>query len=130
MMITVIFGIIITVLIQFVSEQAVSLFTSDRDVIILGGQYIRGYILDIVFAGIHFCFSGYFCALGRSEFSFIHNTISIIFARIPGAYFTSKLFPHTLFPMGLATTAGSLVSVIICMGVFIYLRRKKAVKAV
>lgn len=130
MMITVIFGIIITVLIQFVSEQAVSLFTSDRDVIILGGQYIRGYILDIVFAGIHFCFSGYFCALGRSEFSFIHNTISIIFARIPGAYFTSKLFPHTLFPMGLATTAGSLVSVIICVGVFIYLRRKKAVKAV
>lgn len=130
MMITVIFGIIITVLIQFVSEQAVSLFTSDRDVIILGGQYIRGYILDIIFAGIHFCFSGYFCALGRSEFSFIHNTISIIFARIPGAYFTSKLFPHTLFPMGLATAAGSLVSVIICMGVFVYLRRKKAVKAV
>lgn len=130
MMITVIFGIIITVLIQFVSEQAVSLFTSDRNVIILGGQYIRGYILDIIFAGIHFCFSGYFCALGRSEFSFIHNTISIIFARIPGAYFTSKLFPHTLFPMGLATAAGSLVSVIICMGVFIYLRRKKAVKAV
>ena len=130
MMITVVFGIIITVLIQFVSEQAVSLFTSDRDVIILGGQYIRGYILDIVFAGIHFCFSGYFCALGRSEFSFIHNTISIIFARIPGAYFTSKLFPHTLFPMGLATTAGSLVSVIICIGVFIYLRKKRAVKAV
>lgn len=130
MIITLVFGIIITVLIQFVSEQAVSLFTSDRDVIILGGQYIRGYILDIVFAGIHFCFSGYFCALGRSEFSFIHNTISIIFARIPGAYFTSKLFPHTLFPMGLATTAGSLVSVIICIGVFIYLRKKRAVKAV
>ncbi len=130
MMITVIFGIIITVLIQFVSQQAVSLFTSDRDVIILGGQYIRGYILDIIFAGIHFCFSGYFCALGRSEFSFIHNTISIIFARIPGAYFTSKLFPHTLFPMGLATTAGSFVSVIICIGVFIYLRKKRAVKAV
>ena len=129
MMITVIFGVIITVLIQIVSEQAVSLFTSDRDVIILGGQYIRGYILDIIFAGIHFCFSGYFCALGRSEFSFIHNTISIIFARIPGAYFTSKLFPHTLFPMGLATTAGSFVSVIICIGVFMYLKKKRAIKA-
>ena len=129
MIITVIFGVIITVLIQFVSEQAVSLFTSDRDVIILGGQYIRGYILDIIFAGIHFCFSGYFCALGRSEFSFIHNTISIIFARIPGAYFTSKLFPHTLFPMGLATTAGSFVSVIICIGVFMYLKKKRAIKA-
>ena len=30
----------------------------------------------------------------------------------------------TLFPMGLATTAGSFVSVIICIGVFIWMQRK------
>lgn len=129
MMITVIFGVIITVLIQIVSEQAVSLFTSDRDVIILGGQYIKGYIWDIIFAGIHFCFIGYLCSIGISVVSFIDNFISIVFVRIPGAYFMSKLFPHTLFPMGLATTAGSFVSVIICIGVFMYLKKKRAIKA-
>ena len=129
MMITVIFGVIITVLIQIVSEQAVSLFTSDRDVIILGGQYIRGYIWDIIFAGLHFCFIGYLCAIGISVVSFIDNFISIVFVRIPGAYFMSKLFPQTLFPMGLATTAGSFVSVIICIGVFMYLKKKRAIKA-
>ena len=30
----------------------------------------------------------------------------------------------TLFPMGLATTAGFFVSVIICIGVFIWMQRK------
>ena len=117
------FGIIIALLTQFISEQAVSLFTPDTVVIMLGGQYLRGYIWDALFAGIHFCFSGYFCACGRSEISFIHNISAIALVRIPGVYLTSKLFPDTLFPMGLATAAGSLLSVIICVIAFALLKK-------
>ena len=116
------FGIIIALLTQFISEQAVGLFTPDTVVIMLGGQYLRGYIWDALFAGIHFCFSGYFCACGRSEISFIHNISAIALVRIPGVYLTSKLFPDTLFPMGLATAAGSLLSVIICVIAFALLK--------
>ena len=118
------FGVIIALLTQFISEQAVGLFTPDTVVITLGGQYLRGYIWDALFAGIHFCFSGYFCACGRSEISFIHNISAIALVRIPGVYLTSKLFPDTLFPMGLATAAGSLLSVIICVIAFALLRRR------
>ena len=117
------FGIIIALLTQFISEQAVGLFTPDAIVIMLGGQYLRGYIWDALFAGIHFCFSGYFCACGRSEISFIHNISAIALVRIPGVYLTSKLFPDTLFPMGLATAAGSLLSVIICVIAFALLKK-------
>ena len=117
------FGIIIALLTQFISEQAVSLFTPDTVVIMLGGQYLRGYIWDALFAGIHFCFSGYFCACGRSEISFIHNISAIALVRIPGVYLTSKLFPDTLFPMGLATAEGSLLSVIICVIAFALLKK-------
>ena len=117
------FGIIIALLMQFISEQAVGLFTPDVIVITLGGQYLRGYIWDALFAGIHFCFSGYFCACGRSEISFIHNISAIALVRIPGVYLTSKLFPDTLFPMGLATAAGSLLSVIICVIAFALLKK-------
>ena len=117
------FGIIIALLTQFISEQAVGLFTPDVIVITLGGQYLRGYIWDALFAGIHFCFSGYFCACGRSEISFIHNISAIALVRIPGVYLTSKLFPDTLFPMGLATAAGSLLSVIICIIAFALLKK-------
>lgn len=117
------FGIIIALLTQFISERAVGLFTPDAVVITLGGQYLRGYIWDALFAGIHFCFSGYFCACGRSEISFIHNISAIALVRIPGVYLTSKLFPDTLFPMGLATAAGSLLSVIICVIAFALLKK-------
>ena len=87
-----------------------------------GGAYLQGYIFDCIFAGIHFCFSGYFCACGRSELSFLHNVVSIVTARIPLVYLTSIWYPMTLFPMGLATATGSLVSVVICISAFLYLR--------
>ena len=50
---------------------------------------------------------------------------SIVCARVPLAYLASKYYPDTLFPMGLASTAGSCVSVIICVGVYIWMRRKE-----
>ena len=118
------FGLMVSIITQFVSEPVVNLFTSDKTVIVMGGEYLRGYIWDCMLAGIHFCFSGYFCACGRSELSFMHNMITLFFARIPGVYLASAMYPHTLFPMGLVTAAGSLVSVIICLIAFAWLQRQ------
>lgn len=123
-LITVVFGLIVVITIQFISVPVVGLFTTDAEVARLGGQYIRGYIWDCIFAGVHFTFSGYFCACGRSEFSFLHNIIAILLVRIPGVYLTSIWFPDTLFPMGIATACGSLTSLIICLLVFRYLKKK------
>ena len=118
------FGLCMSVLVQFIAEPMVGLFTPDAAVAVAGGGYLRGYILDCMFAGIHFSFSGYFCACGKSGLSFLHNVIAIVAARIPGAYFMSALFPETLFPMGLATAAGSLVSVIVCVIAYFVCCRK------
>lgn len=123
-MIAVGFGIIVSVLVQFFAEPVVGLFTTDQLVQIMGGQYFRGYIWDCVFAGIHFSFSGYFCAYGRSEFSFLHNITAIVLVRVPGVYLMSKLFADTLYPMGLATACGSLLSVVICVVVYHYLKSR------
>ena len=109
------FGIVVSIAMQFMADSVVGLFTSDAAVIVAGGQYLRGYIFDCIFAGMHFSFSGYFCAIGRSELSFIHNIIAIALVRVPGVYLTSVMFPTTLLPMGLATATGSLVSVIVCL---------------
>ena len=118
------FGVFITIVIQFVAEPVVGLFTDSAAVAAAGGQYLRGYILDCCFAGLHFCFSGYFCAIGRSELSFLHNITAVVLVRVSGAYLMSKWFPTTLLPMGLATAAGSLLSVIICVIAFLVLRRR------
>ena len=127
--ITVSFGIVVSVLMQFFAEPMVALFTDAETaagaaVVILGGQYLRGYIWDSIFAGVHFSFSGYFCACGKSEISFLHNVCAIVLIRIPGAYLASKWFPDTLFPMGLATAAASLLSIAICVIAYGILSRK------
>ena len=125
------FGILAVVVVQFTAEPFVSLFTSrdaagGAEVIRAGGQYLRGYIWDCVFAGIHFSFSGYFCACGKSGLSFLHNILAITLVRVPGVYLTAQLFPATLFPMGLATAAGSLLSVLICLAAFAVLHHSTA----
>lgn len=119
------FGLSMAVLIQFSASSFVALFTADSAVILLGAQYLRGYIWDCFLGGIHFSFSGYFCALGKSGISFLHNLLSIVLVRVPGAYFMSKLFPENLFPMGIATACGSLLSVIVCVTAFCIIRKKK-----
>lgn len=117
-------GGLFAVVFQFASAPFLSLFTSDAEVVRLGEQYLKTYVLDCVFAGVHFPFSGFFSAMGMSMLSFIHNVSSILLVRIPGAYLASKFFPATLYEMGLAAPAGSLLSSLICAALYLMLRRK------
>ena len=116
-LITCTYGIVVVIVMQFIASGL-------SNVVLLGTQYMRSYIIDTMFAGVHFCFSGYFAAYGKSYIGFLHNIISITFVRVPGSYLASKLFPGTLFPMGLAAPAGSVLSVVICVAAFVYLKRR------
>lgn len=119
------FGVIISVAIQFLAPSVVRPFTSDEAVVLAGASYIRGYIFDCLFAGVQFSFSGYFCAYGKSGLSFLHNVLSILIVRIPGAYLASKFFPQTLLPMGLASACGSLFSIIVCVIAYSWLKKQQ-----
>ena len=121
-LITSVYGIIISLIVQFTAPHILQAFTGDDTVVLLGTQYIHSYIWDCIFAGIHFSFTGYFCAYGKSYIGFIHNIIAIILVRIPGSYLASRYFPHTLFPMGMAAPAGSLLSVLICLIAYFWLK--------
>ncbi|MBE5974571.1 MAG: MATE family efflux transporter [Paenibacillaceae bacterium] len=123
-LITVVFGTVSAVIMQFSAGSVMGLFTDNTKVILLGRQYMSSYVWDCIFAGIHFCFSGYFCAYDLSGISFIHNSVSIICARIPLAYLASIYFADTLFPMGIAAPVGSILSVVICISVFIWLSKR------
>lgn len=125
LVIAVTFGVVVSVIIQFIAPWVVGLFTSDEAVIRSGTQYLKGYVLDTIFAGIHFSFSGYFCALGLSGISFIHNIIAIVLVRIPGVYLLSSLYSDNLLPVGLATVSGSILSALICTVAYWIIGRKK-----
>lgn len=121
------FGALISVVVQFCSGSIVGIFERNEQVITLGSQYLKSYIWDCLFAGIHFCFSGYFCACEHSGISFLHNSLSIILARVPLAYVFSNMYTDTLFPMGMAAPIGSILSVFICIIAYVILRRKEKV---
>lgn len=113
------FGAVVFTVCQFWAERILQFFSSNEpQVIILGAGYLRAYTLDCIFAGVHFCFSGFFCAYGKSFYSFIHNILSIVIFRIPGALLASIKFPQTLYPMGLAAPIGSFFSIIVCLFLF------------
>lgn len=121
----VIWGLGAVVVMYLDARPFIGLFSADAEVTLLGSQYMQGYVWDCIFAGIHFSFSGYFCAYGLSGISFVHNSLSIICVRIPWAYLASKNYADTLFPMGLASPAGSALSVLICVTVFVWLERRR-----
>lgn len=124
MLISSAYGLIVAVTLQIVPEAVIRLFTNNPQVIDQGCDYLRGYVWDCIFAGIHFCFSGFFTACGYAMISFLHNCISIVCARVPLAWLSSSLFPETLYPMGLSTCIGSLISCLICIGAYWWLKRK------
>ena len=118
------YGIAVVLVIELVAEPLLGCFTTDAAVVLMGCQYIRGYIVDTIFAGIHFSFTGYFAACGKSYIGFLHNIIAIVLVRVPGSYLASRLFAGTLLPMGLAAPAGSLLSVMICVAAYRWMKRR------
>lgn len=124
MLITSVYGLVVSIILQFIPQVAVGLFTSDSQVLAQGSDYLRGYVWDCIFASLHFCFSGFFTACGYALISFLHNSLSIVCARVPLAWLSSMLYPDTLYPMGLSTCAGSFISCLICIGAYWWLKRK------
>lgn len=123
-MITAGVGVVAATLCQFIPHFAVSIFSDNEAVVRSGADYLRSYSWDCALAGVHFCFSGFFTASNRSLVAFTHNVLSIVCARIPLCYFLSAAYATTLYPMGFASPAGSLLSVLICVTVYVWLSRK------
>ena len=122
MKVTLAWGLFCFLCCQLFPGQLVGLFRREEEIIAAGSIYLRSYSLDCIFAAVHFVFSGYFCGCGRSMISFIHNIISVVLVRVPGAWYASVSHPESLFFMGLAAPMGSLLSVFICLIFYLKLR--------
>lgn len=123
-LISVLAGTLFSVICNLFAQDILRLFVREEPAVVtLGAQYLSAYVLDCIFAGIHFCFSGYFCACEKPALSFIHNIASIVVVRIPLVWFASIRWPSNLYPMGLGAPLGSLLSAILCVVFFLVLER-------
>ena len=128
LVITCTYGLLMVAIWELFPEAAVGIFSDDPVVVEKGAVYLQGYVYDCLFAGIHFCFTGFFAACGYSIISFGYNFLSVILVRIPFAYFASEMYPDTLYPMGVTTCFGSIFSVVICVFVYRWMVRHQKFK--
>ena len=55
-----------------------------------------------------------------------HNVLAVALIRVPGAWLLSNAYSDTLFPMGIASPCGSILSAVICVVAFTVLNRRGA----
>ncbi|MBQ4578533.1 MAG: MATE family efflux transporter [Clostridia bacterium] len=101
-----------------------AIFTTDGQVIRAAGLYMRTYSVDCVLVAFVFSFNNYFSGCGNAVISMVHNIIATFAVRIPVTLLMSRVEGASLLHMGLAAPAASLLSILICAGYFLRLRKK------
>ena len=103
-----------------------SVFSKDLDVIAASHSYLKAYAIDCLLTPFLFCFTGYFNGCEKTFFVMLQGIIGAFCVRIPVAWMISRMAGATLFQIGLGTPASSLVQIILCVGMFLYLGKRKA----
>lgn len=103
-----------------------SVFSKDPDVITASHSYLKAYAIDCLLTPFLFCFTGYFNGCEQTFFVMLQGIIGAFCVRIPVAWMISRMAGATLFQIGLGTPASSLVQIILCVGMFLYLEKRKA----
>ena len=123
------FGLLVCGFANLFPEVLPAIFTTDGEVIRAAGLYMRTYSVDCILVSFVFSFNNYFSGCGNAVISMIHNVIATFAVRIPVTLVMSRLPGASLLHMGLAAPAASLLSIIICAGYFLWLRKKTNIPA-
>ena len=97
-----------------------NIFTKDMDVIEQAFQYLKAYAIDTFFTAILFCYIGYYNGCGKTFFVMIQGIVGAFCVRVPVVLLMSNLANTTLFHIGLATPASSIVQILLCVFFMLY----------
>lgn len=107
------FGVLMFLLIQTWAEWAVSLFSRDAQVIYHGALYVRSYSIDCILVSLVFCLNGFFSGCGRTTFTMVNCLAATFLVRVPVVLLMSMIPGVTLYQIGLAAPAASLLQIVI-----------------
>lgn len=102
------------------------IFSSDMQVVDACATYLRSFSLDCIITCMLFIFMGFFNGCGHTKLVMIQGLIGAFLVRIPLSYVICQM-TGSLFLMGFATPAASLVSSIICIFYYRHLVHKKLI---
>ena len=113
----------------FFGEQLAAIFTSDPAVIDAAALYLKSYAIDTLQVSFLFCFSGYFNGCGRTTFVMAQGIIGAFCVRIPVAFLVSRIPEVSVFFIGLATPASTIVQIALCVIYYLKTRKQESVLA-
>jgi len=108
----------------FHGDVLAGIFADDVLVIAAAWEYLKAYAIDCLLTSFLFCFIGYFNGCGQTLFVMVQGFIGAFCVRLPVALLVSHLVPESLFALGLATPASTAIQIILCMGYFLWQRKR------
>lgn len=120
-----IFGAGVCIYAQLLPQTLTQIFTKDKEVIEMSALYFKSYSIDCILVSFIFCMNSYFSGYSKAFISFAHSMVATFGVRIPMSYFMSKIPNVSLYLMGMAAPAASLVSIIVCFAYFYVINKKK-----
>lgn len=111
-------GLLMSVLTMLRGDVLAAIFSKDAAVVTAAHSYLKAYAIDCLLTPFLFCFVGFFNGCERTLFVMLQGLVGAFLVRIPVAFLVSRLAEATLFEIGLATPASSLVQVLLCLWMF------------
>lgn len=116
-------GILMAVTVFLFGVELSHIFTDDPAVARASADYLQAYAIDTMFVAFLFCYMGFFNGCGKTRFVMLQGIVGAFCIRIPVSYLFSKIEPMSLFRVGLATPASTLVQIALCTIYFLHLRK-------
>ncbi len=117
-------GLIMSYIAFFHGDMLSWIFSKDIQVIAASQSYLKAYAIDCLLTPFLFCFTGYYNGCEKTLFVMLQGLVGAFFVRIPAAYFISRISETTLFHIGLATPASSILQITLCIFMFAYTEKK------
>ena len=90
------------------------IFSKETEVILAAADYLKAYAVDTCLVAFLFCYIGYFNGCGKTTTVMLQGIIGAFGVRVPVSFIMSKLPDTTLFKIGLATPASTIVQIVFC----------------
>ena len=98
----------------FHGDLLAGIFAKDGEVILAAADYLKAYAIDCLLTSFLFCFIGYFNGCGNTTFVMLQGIIGAFGVRLPVSWLMSKQAVVSLFHIGLATPASTVVQITLC----------------
>ena len=119
-------GCLVFALVMLKGDVLSGFFSTDVAVIQNGYAYLKGFAPETIVTAVLFSMVGYFNGNNKTIWVMTQGLIQTLLVRLPFAYIMSIQPNASLTMIGLAAPVSTMVGIILNVGFYLYLNRKKA----